>query len=66
MGAEGGVAAVIRPIGVHHPHLRDGGVPLLLIPEIGLEELQVRQVHGQAVVRQQPGQTVLIQPGEAL
>ena len=66
VGAEGGVAAVIRPIGVHHPHLRDGGVPVFLVPEIGLEELQVRQVHGQAVVRQQPGQTVLIQPGEAL
>ena len=67
MGGKGGMSAVIRPIGVHHPHLGDGGIPALLIPEIGLEELQVGQVHGQAILLQHPLQSVLIQgsePGE--
>ena len=66
MGGEGGVAAVVGPVGVHHPDLGDGGVPLLLVPEVGLEELQVVQVHGQTQGGQQPAQTGLVQGGEAL
>jgi hypothetical protein len=38
MGGKGGVAAVVGPIGVHHPHLGDGGVPALPVPEVVLQE----------------------------
>ena len=65
MGGEGGVAAVIGPVGVHHPHLGDGGVPLLLVPEVGLEEFQVVQIHGQPQPVQQGGQTGLVHGGKA-
>ena len=41
VGGEGGVAAVVGPVGVHHPDFRDGGVPLLRVPEIALEECQI-------------------------
>ena len=66
MGGEGGVAAVVGPVGVHHPHLGNGGVPLLLVPEVGLEEFQVIQIHRQAQLRQKMGQPLLVQGGEAL
>ena len=36
VGGEGGVAAVVGPIGVYHPDLGDGGVPPLVVPEIAL------------------------------
>ena len=36
VGGEGGVAAVVGPVGVYHPDLGDGGVPTLVIPEIAL------------------------------
>ena len=36
VGGEGGVAAVVGPVGVYHPDLGDGGVPPLVIPEIAL------------------------------
>ena len=65
VGGEGGVAAVVGPVGVHHPHLSDGGVTLLLVPEVGLEELQVIQVHGQAQGGQQLLEPRLVQGGEA-
>ena len=66
VGGKGGMAAVVRPVGIHHTDLRDGGVPLLLIPEIGLEELQVVQVHGQPQLGEQAGQSGLVQGGKAL
>ena len=66
MGGEGGVAAVVGPVGVHHPHLGDGGVPLLLVPEVGLEELQVVQIHGQPQGVQQVLEPCLIQAGKSL
>ena len=47
-GEEGGVAAVVAPIGVDDPQLGDGGVPVLLIPEVVPAELQVREGHGKA------------------
>ena len=65
VGGEGGVAAVIGPIGVHHPDLRDGGVPVLVVPEVGLKEFQVVQVHGKAQLVQQLGKARLVQSGEA-
>ena len=65
VGGEGGVAAVIGPIGVHHPDFRDGGVPVFLVPEVGLEELQVVQVHGKPQLIQQFGKTGFIQSGKA-
>ena len=40
-GEEGGVAAVVAPIGVNHPQLGDGGIPVLLVPEVIPAELQV-------------------------
>ena len=65
VGGEGGVAAVVGPVGVHHPDLRDGRVPLFRVPEVGLEELQVVQVHGQAQTFQQGGQGRLVHGREA-
>ena len=65
MGGEGGVAAVVGPVGIHHPHLGNGGVPMLRIPEIGLQKFQVVQVHSQPQPVQQSGQTVPTQPSEA-
>ena len=59
------MAAVVGPVGVHHPDLGDGGVPALVVPEVGLEEFQVIQVHGQAQLLQQGGEPRLVQGGEA-
>ena len=66
VGGEGGVAAVVGPVGVHHPHLGDGGVPLLLVPEVGLQEFQVVQVHGQPQGVQQAGQGLSVHGGKAV
>ena len=40
-GAEGGVAAVIGPVGVDDAHLGHGGVAVLFVAEIGLQGLEV-------------------------
>ena len=42
---EGGMAAVVRPVGIHHLDLGDGGAALLLIAEVSPEERDIRQVH---------------------
>ena len=47
-GEEGGVAAVVAPIGVNDPQLGDGGIPVLLVPEVIPAELQVGEGHGKA------------------
>ena len=47
-GEEGGVTAVVAPIGVDDPQLGDGGVPVLLIPEVIPAEQQVGEGHGKA------------------
>ncbi len=65
VGGEGGVAAVVGPVGVHQPHLGDGGVPALRVPEVGLEEGEVVQVHGEAQLLQQGGEARPVQAGEA-
>ena len=66
MGGEGGVAAVVGPVGVHHADLGDGGIPLLLVPEVSLQELQVIQVHGQTQTGQQVLQSLLVHGDKAL
>ena len=65
VGGEGGVAAVVGPVGVHQTHLGDGGVAPLLVPEVGLQELQVVQIHGKAQLGQQGGKAGLVQSGKA-
>ena len=65
MGGEGGVAAVVGPIGVHEADLGDGGIALLGIAEIDLQELQVIGVHSEAEVAQQGLKASFIQSGEA-
>ena len=59
------MAAVIGPVGVHHPDSVMVGVPVLVVPEVGLEEFQVVQVHGQPQLVQQLGKGRLVQSGEA-
>ena len=63
-GAEGGVAAVIGPVGVNHADFRDGGVAAFF-PEIGLAEDDVVQIHGKAVVSDKVRQLVTAQFREA-
>ena len=63
-GAKGGVAAVVRPIGVDHLDLGDGGVPLLAA-EVILAELDVPEVHSQAVVPDKVLQPRFVQLAEA-
>ena len=57
---------MVGPVGVHHPHLGDRGVTLLLISEIGLEEFQVVQIHGKTHAVQQVLQSALLQGRKAL
>jgi len=64
-GAEGGVAAVIGPVGVDHLDLGDGGVALLGA-EILLAELDVAQIHGQAVLVDELFQALFVQLVEAV
>ena len=45
---ESGVTAVIRPIGVQHPDLGDGGIAVLCVTEIGLDKPEIRPGHGKA------------------
>ena len=45
VGREGGVAAVVGPIGVDHPDFGDGGVPLLFLGKVLLAEQNVVQIH---------------------
>ena len=52
---------MVGPIGIHHPDLRNGGVPFFLVLKIGLQELQIIQVHGKAQSVQQTGKSLLVQ-----
>ena len=65
VGGEGGVAAVVGPVGVHHADFGDGGVPVLGVPEIGLQKPQVVQVHGEAQLLQEGLQPRGVQGGKA-
>ena len=64
-GAEGGVAAVIGPVGVDHADLGDGGVAIL-IAEVLLAEGDVRLVHGKAALGDKGGKAGLIELAEAV
>ena len=64
-GAEGGVAAVVRPVGVDHLDLSDGRIAALF-SEVGAAELDVGQIHGQAALVDEAGQLVIGKGGEAL
>ena len=63
-GAEGGVTAVVGPVGVDHADLGDGGITLLL-GEILLAEGDVVQIHGQAIVGDELGQLLPAQTNKA-
>ena len=63
-GVEGGVAAVVGPIGVDDPQLGHGGVAVLGL-EVVAAEAQVVHVHGQAVIGHHLLQPSLIQGPEA-
>ena len=65
VGREGGVTAVVRPVGVHHADLGDGGISLLLVAEVGLQELQIVQIHGQAKGIQQRRKSFCIKGNKA-
>ena len=64
-GAEGGVAAVIGPVGVDHADLGDGGVAVL-IAEVLLAEGDVRLVHGKAALGDKGGKAGLVELAEAV
>ena len=65
MGRKGGMAAVVGPIGIHHPQLRNGGIPVFFIPEVALQQLQVLQIHGKSQPLQQRGKPGFLQSDEA-
>ena len=60
LGEEGGVAAVVGPVGIDHAHLSDGGVALFGVAEVSLEELEVVQIHRKPHVMQHLGEGSLI------
>ena len=64
LSQEGGMTAVIAPVGVQHPDFRDGGFPAFF-PEPGLAEGDVIHVHGQAVIRHELLQAGTVQLREA-
>ena len=64
-GAEGGVAAVVGPVGVDHADLGDGGVAVL-IAEVLLAEGDVRLVHGKAAIGDKGGKAGLVELAEAV
>ena len=61
VGREGGMSAVVRPVSIHHTHFSDGGIPVLFVTEICLQELKVIQIHSKAKLIQQRAQTSFIQ-----
>ena len=64
-GAEGGVTAVVGPIGVDHADLGDGGVAIL-IAEVLLAEGDVRLVHGKAAIGDKGGKAGLVELAETV
>ena len=64
-GAEGGVTAVVGPVGVDDADLRDGGVAALAA-EVLLAEGDVRRVHGQAALGDEGREAGLVELAEAV
>ena len=64
VGAEGGVAAMVRPVGVDHLDFGDRGVALFA-SEVLLAEGNVGEVHGELAVGKEAAQAVLVELVEA-
>ena len=64
-GAERGVAAVVRPVGVDDADLGDRGVAALL-GEVLLAEADVGEVHGQPALGDEGGEAGLVELAEAV
>ncbi|VWL96079.1 Uncharacterised protein [Collinsella intestinalis] len=65
VGAEGGVAAVVGPVGVDHANLGDGGVAVLIL-EVLLAERDVGLVHGKTALGNEGGEGGLVHLAEAV
>ena len=65
LGAKGGVAAVVGPVGVDHADLGDGGVAPLA-GEVVLAELDVGEVHGQAALSDERLEARLVKLAKAV
>ena len=63
--AEGGVAAVVRPVGVDQPDLGDGRVTMLGF-EVILAEHDVGVIHSQTLLGAECLQRVIVQRGESV
>ena len=66
VGGEGGVAAVVGPVSVHHANLGDGGLAALIVAEIALQERQIVQIHGETKLITQRIERSAVHRGEAL
>ena len=66
VGGEGGVAAVVGPVSVHHADLGDGGLAALIVAEIALQECQIVQIHGETELITQRIERSAVHRGEAL
>ena len=62
---EGGMAAVVRPVGVYHPDFGDGRVAVLRL-EVVLTEGYIIRVHGKTVLRYKVLKTLPVELCEAL
>ena len=60
LGAKGGMAAVVGPVGVDHLHLGDGRVTMLDVGKVILEDLDIRQIHCQATFANEDFQDLVI------
>ena len=60
------MTAVVRPIGVDDADFRHRRIPFFFIPEVGLDELQIIEAHGQAHVCRQFFQSGVIHGIEAV
>ena len=58
LGFEGGMTAVVGPIGIQHLDFRNGGIPVFLL-EVGLDVGQVFKAHGQFLLLQKICQSFL-------
>ena len=65
LGEEGGVAAVVGPVGIDHANLGDGRVALFGVAEVGLQELEVIQIHRQTHIMQQVRESRLVHVSKA-
>ena len=65
LGAEGGVTAVVGPVGVDDANLGDGRVAVL-VGEVVLAELEVREIHGEATVHEEGLEAGVVELAEAV